>query len=79
MLPAPVLFTAVSTFLSSGNRVGDDVEARLRAAQDAGVAEVAATAEVQKRRVQKELEQAGATEEEREVGTPAVCWVTLNV
>lgn len=50
----------------------EEVEANLMAEQEAGVAVVVAAAETQKRTLEQELEQAGATVEEKEVGSGAV-------
>lgn len=47
----------------------EEVEANLLAEQEAGVAAVVAAAETQKRSLEQELEQAGATVEEKQVGS----------
>lgn len=51
----------------AGERAEEGIETRLRAEQEAGVAAVAANAEAQKRKLQSELAQTGATAEEKEV------------
>lgn len=48
-------------------REENNIETRLRAEQEAGVATVAANTEAQKRKLQSELTQSGATAEEKEV------------
>lgn len=65
----------------------NDVESRLRVEQEAGVAAVAATTEIRKRELQRELSRTGATTEDKEVpveldpatGVDRCCGVRVRV
>lgn len=57
---------------------GNDVETRLRVEQEAGVAALAATAEIQKKELQRELSRTGATTEDKEVPTELQPTVVVN-